>query len=105
MIAYSDIEDLGKRIGAEFHPKRVILFGSYANGQATDESDVDLFVEMDHPHRTVDAAVEIRMQTRPNFPCDIIVRNSREIDQRIMMGDPFVQNIISRGTTLYEAID
>jgi predicted nucleotidyltransferase len=33
-------------IAAEFHPERIILFGSYAYGTPHEESDVDLLVVM-----------------------------------------------------------
>lgn len=33
----------------EFGVKRMGLFGSYVKGQATETSDVDVFVEFEHP--------------------------------------------------------
>jgi predicted nucleotidyltransferase len=40
----SEIEESGRRIGREFEAERVILFGSYAKGTVTEDSDVDLLV-------------------------------------------------------------
>ena len=34
-------------VADEFHIKSVVLFGSYANGTNTSESDVDLLIEFD----------------------------------------------------------
>ena len=34
MINQNKIIDLGERIAREFHPERIILFGSYAYGRA-----------------------------------------------------------------------
>lgn len=48
MIRRRDIHAFVKRVAAEFHPNRVILFGSYANGGPTADSDVDLLVVMPH---------------------------------------------------------
>ena len=39
------IEDFGRRIGEEFHPRRVVLFGSHARDAATVERLSD---ELDH---------------------------------------------------------
>jgi len=44
MVRMEQIEALSQQIGREFHPERIVLFGSYAYGTATEESDVDLLV-------------------------------------------------------------
>lgn len=44
MIRMSEISDLCARIGREFRPRQVVLFGSYARGHPTKDSDVDLLV-------------------------------------------------------------
>ena len=36
-------------LAAEFGVSKIGLFGSYARGQSSDTSDVDLFVEFEHP--------------------------------------------------------
>ena len=38
------LAEMTRRLVAEFHPERIILFGSHAWGKPTDDSDVDLFV-------------------------------------------------------------
>lgn len=42
MVAMNDIQAVVDRIAEEFDPDRVVLFGSYARGTATTDSDVDL---------------------------------------------------------------
>ena len=49
MVSLDQIEELGQRIGREFHAHRVVLFGSYAGGAPTDDSDVDLLVVAETP--------------------------------------------------------
>ena len=44
MVAMSKIEEFGRRIGRQCAAERVILFGSYAEGSATEDSDIDLLV-------------------------------------------------------------
>jgi predicted nucleotidyltransferase len=41
MISMNQIEDFSIRIAKEFEPHRIILFGSYADGKPTPDSDVD----------------------------------------------------------------
>ncbi|MFB0524146.1 MAG: nucleotidyltransferase domain-containing protein [Phycisphaerae bacterium] len=44
MVAMNQIEEFGQRIGREFGAERVILFGSYAQGTPSADSDIDLLV-------------------------------------------------------------
>ena len=44
MVDEQTIQDLCNRIVQDFQPERIILFGSYAYGNPTPDSDVDLLV-------------------------------------------------------------
>ncbi len=103
MVALSEIREFGKMIGEQFHAERVILFGSYANGEFTSDSDVDLLVIGQFKGRSVDKSVEIRMKLKPHFPVDILIRTPEKVQQRIEMGDCFMQEIMEKGKVLYEA--
>ncbi len=48
-LSLNEITESVKTISHDYPLKRVTLFGSYANGSCTDESDVDLLVEFDTP--------------------------------------------------------
>jgi len=48
-VAIPDIQKLADQIVERFKPCRVILFGSYASGTPTADSDVDLLVVMADP--------------------------------------------------------
>ena len=103
MVDMKNIRDVGQRIGRRFHPQRVILFGSYAYGRPTEDSDVDLLVVMPVHGSTVDQSVEIRMAVRPPFPMDLLVRTPEKLQERLAMGDSFVRTILDEGKVLYEA--
>ncbi len=65
MASESEIQTLADKIAREFHPEKIILFGSHARGDAQPDSDVDLLVIMDsdqHPSRT---AAEITCRVHP----------------------------------------
>ena len=49
LVSQTEIEKLVNTVVEIEHPQKVVLFGSYANGKAHDESDVDLLVILLHP--------------------------------------------------------
>ena len=103
MITMGQIEAVGKQIGQEFHPQRVLLFGSYADGTATEDSDVDLLVIMSFEGKSVDKSVEVRLKISVPFPMDLLVRTPQSVRRRVAMGDSFMQDILHSGKVLYEA--
>jgi len=105
MISMHQIQDFGVRIGHTFHPDKVVLFGSFTNEQATEDSDVDLLVIMDFEGKSWQQATEIRKTLQPDFPLDLLVRTPSQIQQRLNMGDCFIEDITQKGTVLYEAAD
>lgn len=103
MIAMRDIRAFAKRIATEFKPKRIILFGSYAYGKPTRDSDVDLMVVFPGKLSAFDRALDIRMKLHPGFPIDVLTRTETEIRHRIAIEDWFIMDIMEKGKVLYEA--
>ena len=44
MIAPAEFDQVVDRVTNRFDPEKIILFGSYARGNATEQSDVDLLI-------------------------------------------------------------
>ena len=102
MISHSQIQAFSQQIVEQFQPDQIILFGSYAYGQPNQDSDVDLLVILPFEGLPVYKAIEIRNKLRPTFSLDLIARTSKQIQQRLEMGDFFIQDILQRGRILYE---
>lgn len=79
------------------------MFGSYANGSPSEDSDVDLLVVMPYKGKSVDKSVEIRLKIRPPFPMDLLVRTPLKVEERLGIGDDFMKEIVETGKVLYEA--
>ena len=47
MIETRQINDIVKRIALNYNPDKIILFGSYANGNYSDNSDLDFILVKD----------------------------------------------------------
>jgi uncharacterized protein len=103
MVTARQITKLADEIAAKFSPQTIILFGSYAYGTPTEDSDVDLLVVKDYPGPSYRAAS--RIAVCPGFPTEIIVRSQREIQRRIDIEDWFIVEIMEQGIVLYEAND
>jgi predicted nucleotidyltransferase len=97
------IRTLAAQIGHLFRPEKVLLFGSYAYGQPTHDSDVDILVIMKTRLRPVEQAVAIRQAVSVSFPMDLMVRTPEQLEKRLRLGDYFLQDIMRRGIILYEA--
>jgi predicted nucleotidyltransferase len=97
------LEEITDLIVDTFDPERIILFGSYAYGHPTPNSDVDLLVIMESEDRPLKRSAQISklLQPRP-FPMDILVRTPDEIQHRLNIGDLFIQDVMGRGKVLYE---
>ena len=92
-----------KRIAETLQPEKIILFGSYAYGNPTPDSDVDLLVVMENQksHRENYLAVSECLIPRP-FGVDIVLRTPQELSAALARGDFFVDEITRRGKILYE---
>src|SRR5580658_2425355 len=102
MVTRRQIRAYAAEIAREFRPRRVILFGSYAYGKPTRDSDVDLLVIIPHKGRGVTKAIEISLKAPAPFACDLLVRSPQKIRQRLAWGDCFIQEVLGKGKVLYE---
>jgi predicted nucleotidyltransferase len=97
------ITQLCEQIVRAFHPQKVILFGSYAYGQPSLDSDVDLLVVMSFEGSSREQAAKIRSRIDTPVALDLLVRTPGQISERLAMGDFFMREIIEQGKVLYEA--
>ncbi|HUT84230.1 MAG TPA: nucleotidyltransferase domain-containing protein [Thermodesulfobacteriota bacterium] len=90
----------------KYAPEKIILFGSYAYGTPTKESDVDFLIirGTQKPFHKRWAEVchiisEIRRGTGIAFSPFVVT--PEELKERLQMGDQFFEEIISKGKVLY----
>jgi predicted nucleotidyltransferase len=103
MIQRSKIRAFADAVARRFKPQRIVLFGSYAYGKPTKDSDVDLLVVMPEDRKEGRKAAQIREEIEADFPLDLIVRTPEDIRWRLAEGDCFLQEIFHKGQVMYEA--
>lgn len=100
---FPEIRQMAGEIAKAFNPHKIILFGSYARGNATAESDVDLLVIMDStdspPHRSVGM---YRLLNGYMTPVEIMVRTPAEIEKYKDVPFSVIHTALREGITLYE---
>jgi predicted nucleotidyltransferase len=92
-----------ERIRRQFDPLRIILFGSWARGQARPDSDLDLLVVLPHVENKRRAAVEI-LRALNGLPVskDVIVTTPEEIAARGNTIGHVLRPALREGKVLYE---
>ena len=94
MLLKKEIDKVVDCIVKGYGPDRIILFGSYADGSATEYSDLDLLVVKDDNTPVVKRNRLVRSFLKEFlFQIDIIVKNNIEFDR--------LKNVV--GTIVYAA--
>lgn len=103
-MAEKDIQEITDKIVKEFKPQKVVLFGSYAWGNPTKDSDLDFFVIKDDPIKnTREMAVDLeRILDDRDTPLDLLVYKPDQVTKRLAMNDQFITKIFRDGRILYE---
>lgn len=102
-VKRQEIRRVCAQIARLFQPERIVLFGSYAYGKPTADSDVDLLIVMPFEGKGFRKAAEILSRIDADFPLDLLVRTPKEISRRLTGGDFFLREITEKGELLYAA--
>ena len=98
------IGEMVRRIVERVHPLQIILFGSYARGDARQDSDVDLLVVMPDGTPKHDTAVALRgILAGVGLPKDLVVTTPSEIADRGNIVGTVLRPALQEGKVLYAA--
>jgi len=100
---FQRLRKISERLKKEYHAEKVILYGSYATGEATEDSDVDLFIIAPTHERFFERMATVRgliRDLRNGLPVSPIVLTPEEVEKRRRKGDQFVQQILEEGIML-----
>lgn len=96
------IDEIVKKITEKISPLKVILFGSYAYGSPTKDSDIDLLIikesSLPRHHRTKEVR---RILRGMKVAVDIIVYTPEEIKKWEGIDTAFITGVLKKGKVLY----
>jgi len=97
-----NIQSYCDAIATVFKPRQIILFGSYAYGTPSEDSDVDVMVVMPRHRYRRDLGFRVRMKVPARFPVDVLVESENRLRRRIADRESFILDITERGKVMYE---
>ncbi len=99
-----EIKKITDQIVKEYQPERIILFGSYAWGKPTRNSDVDLFIVKKSSENRIERQRKLRrILFDDDFPAmDILIYNPDEVEKSVnKYKNLFIEDILRHGKVLY----
>lgn len=98
---YERLQKISERLKKEYNAEKVILYGSYARGEAKEDSDVDLLVVAPTTEDFFERIAMVKTivhDLRYGPPFSPIVLTKQELEERIV--DQFIEEILKTGVEL-----
>jgi uncharacterized protein len=87
-----------------YNPDRIIIFGSYARGEADEYSDMDVVVIKNTDKRFLERLIEVAKYLDNDLgKIDVFVYTSQEFEDMKRRRNPFVEKILKEGRVIYQA--
>lgn len=100
MVSKKQITEVMNKISKKFNTKKIFLFGSYAYGQPSNDSDLDICIIIDLDNkRKIDMVRDIRRELSSLFksPLDILLYEESEFNERANLKNTLEYKILKNG--------
>ena len=106
MIETRQINDIVNRIAINYNPDKIILFGSYAHGNYSDNSDLDFILVKETSAPKHKRGLEVRrLFYGLTVPMDFKIYTSAEFSNELANQYSFLSSAIKGSKILYERKD
>jgi predicted nucleotidyltransferase len=98
------LPEIVERITRKFHPVKIILFGSWARGEAREDSDVDLLVVLSKVEHKRKTAIEV-LRALNGLPIskDVVITTPQEIEKYGNAAGDILRPALEEGKVIYES--
>lgn len=97
-----EIQRITAQIIEKYKPDKVILFGSAAQNELKEDSDLDfLIIKRETPLYGADRIRQLSRMIDRDISVDFLIYRPEEFEERLQMGDPFIKLIAKEGKVLY----
>lgn len=97
------VEECVTNLKQEFNPEKIILFGSYARGEANDDRTLDLMIIARTNDRFFDRIKRALLACKGGQPSiEPIVYTPNEFDLLLSQGEGFLEDALEEGIVLYD---
>ena len=99
------ILDIAEKIRKNYDPEKIILFGSFAYGKATRDSDIDMLIVKRTRKKSMDRWFTLKKLCQDpdrGIPFSPLVFTPKELDYRLSLGDQFIREILQKGKVLHK---
>ena len=97
------LDSITQRLVTNLNPEQIILFGSYAYGEPTEDSDIDLLVIVAHSDepRYRRSRQAYRVLRGIGISKDILVMTRAEVERKANVPSSLINQVLSQGKVLY----
>jgi len=96
------IREAAHNIQNHYRPEKIILFGSWASGEADQNSDIDFLVIKNTAEKFLSRTKRVRKIIGASVEADVIVYTPKELKKSLDSGNFFTQDIVKSGKVLYD---
>ncbi len=101
-LLYIELKKIIDILIQEYEPEKVILFGSMADGNIHEYSDIDLLIIKKTQKRPIDRIMEVTHIINPSLGVDLFVYTPEEFEIMVNEKYTFIDAIIKNGKVIYE---
>lgn len=96
------LHDIEERLVAALNPEQIFLFGSYAYGEPTEHSDIDLLVIVPHSDQPSYRRAQVAhgAMSGLGMPTDILVMTRAEVNRKATVPSSLVTLVLRKGKVI-----
>jgi predicted nucleotidyltransferase len=98
-----EVQETIRKIVEGYDPEKIIIFGSYARGDWTEDSDLDLLVVKETDERPFERIGAVSSLCWPRkLAMDVLVKTPEEIETNLQERELFTRTVMREGVVVHD---